>query len=93
MKFKKASIITKIIIAALILYAGVTLVTLKGRVTAAREEQADLQAQVDEATAANAELEYQIKHSDEDDIIEDIARSKLGLVMPGEKIFYDIGNC
>jgi cell division protein FtsB len=37
-------------------------------------------------------LSYDIAHSGDDATIEDIARDKLGLVKPGEKIFYDIGN-
>lgn len=92
MKLRKASIITKIVIAALILYAGVTLVSLRGQVADARAEREELQRLVEETTATNAELEYEIAHSEDDEIIEDIARDKLGLVMPGEKIFYDVGN-
>ena len=37
-------------------------------------------------TQANAELQYQIDHSEDDDMIESVAREKLGLVKPGEKI-------
>jgi cell division protein FtsB len=38
--------------------------------------------------ARNAELEYRIKHSNDPDTIQKIAREKLGLVKPGEIIFY-----
>ena len=41
---------------------------------------------------ANAELQYGIDHSTDDHTIEDIAREKLGLVKPGEVIFYDTGD-
>ena len=41
---------------------------------------------------SKAELEYQIEHGADDETIEDIARNKLGLVYPGEKIFYDISD-
>ena len=40
----------------------------------------------------NAELQYQIDHSEDDDMIESVAREKLGLVKPGEKIFYDTSD-
>ena len=43
-------------------------------------------------TQANAELQYQIDHSEDDDMIESVAREKLGLVKPGEKIFYDTSD-
>ena len=39
-----------------------------------------------------AELQYQIDHSEDDDMIESVAREKLGLVKPGEKIFYDTSD-
>ena len=92
MKLKRAGIITKIIVLALIVYAGISLVTLRAQVTEIRAEKADLEAQVAEMTQTNAELQYELAHSEDADTIEDIARNKLGLVMPGEKIFYDISN-
>lgn len=92
MKLKRAGFITKIVIVALILYAGISLLSLRTRVSGARDEVARLEAEVAAATQENAELEYQLAHSDDPETIEDIARNKLGLVKPGEKIFYDIGN-
>jgi cell division protein FtsL len=91
-KLKRSSIITRIVILSLIVYAGISLVSLKSKVAEARAAQAELQAQVSEISQANAELEYDIKHSGDQETIEDIARNKLGLVMPGEKIFFDISN-
>lgn len=92
MKLKRAGIITKIVILALIVYAGISLVTLRTRVAEVRAEKAELQTRVAEMTQANAELQYEIEHSGDASTIEDIARNKLGLVKPGEKIFYDISN-
>ena len=53
---------------------------------------AALQQQVSEMTQSNAELQYQIDHSDDDDMRESVAREKLGLVNPGEKIFDDTSD-
>ena len=92
MKLKKAGIITKILIFALIVYASVTLINLRTQIDAARSEQEALQQQVEEIETSNAELMYEIEHSDEDDTIADVARDDLGLVAPGEKVFYDTGN-
>lgn len=92
MKFKKANIITKIVIAALLVYAVVSLVTVRSRTAALNAQTEQLQQQVTDMTQANAELEYKIEHSDDPDAIEEIARDKLGLVKPGEKIFYDMSN-
>ena len=92
MKLKRSSILMKIVILALIVYAGITLVTAKNRIAEAQADQAALQAEVDAALRENAELEYDVAHAGDPETIESIARTKLGLVMPGEKIFYDVGN-
>lgn len=92
MKFKKAGIITKIVIAALLVYAVVSLVTVRSKTSALNTQTQQLQQQVTDMTQSNAELEYKIEHSEDADTIEEIARDKLGLVKPGEKIFYDMSN-
>jgi len=92
MKFKKASIFIKIVILALIVYASVTLTSVKGRIETAEADRAVLQAKLDIAMREKAELEYDIEHAGDPEIIAEIARTKLGLVMPGEKIFYDVSN-
>ena len=90
MKFKKASIFTKLVIAALMVYALISLVVVHQRT--AQDRAAALQQQVSEMTQSNVELQYQIDHSDDDDMRESVAREKLGLVKPGEKIFYDTSD-
>lgn len=92
MKIRRASLISKIIILAIIFYAGISLVSLKVQVSDAREKRDALQSQADSILKENTELDYSINHSADDETIEDIARNKLGLVKPGEKIFYDVSN-
>ncbi|MCD7853916.1 MAG: septum formation initiator family protein [Oscillospiraceae bacterium] len=82
----------KIVILAIIVYAVVTLVSLRGSIAEAETDQAALQAQVDAALQENAELEYDIEHADDPEVIAGVARSKLGLVLPGEKIYYDVSE-
>ncbi|PKM74310.1 MAG: hypothetical protein CVU91_00115 [Firmicutes bacterium HGW-Firmicutes-16] len=92
MTFKRTGLITKIVILAIIVYAGITLVSLKVQVSDARAQRDELQTGVDGELQKNTELQYAIDHSTDPDTLEDIARSKLGLVKPGEKIFYDVNN-
>ena len=92
MKLKRSSIFTKIVILALIVYAAISLTTTKSRIATAEADRVLLQAKVDAALQENAELEYDIAHAGDPETIAEIARSKLGLVMPGEKIFYDVSN-
>lgn len=92
MKLKRSSIFTKIVLLALIVYATISLVNTKNRVAEAEADRVVLQARVDAMLQENAELEYDIEHAGDPDTIAEIARTKLGLVMPSEKIFYDVSN-
>ena len=92
MKVKHASIITKVVIISLIIYALTSLAGMKQKIEDATLEKYELQMLVEAAMQKNAELTYDIQHAGDDETIEDIARSKLGLVRPGEIIFYDQSN-
>lgn len=92
MKLKRSSIFIKIVILAMLLYAVITLVTVNGRIAKAERDYAALQTQVDAALREKAELEYDIEHAGDPETIAEIARTKLGLVQPNEKIFYDVSN-
>ena len=92
MKLRRSSILTKIIVFALIIYAGVSLISLWGRIDDARRELGEIRRQVAEKELKNAELEYDIEYHNDPDVIADIARSSLGLVLPGEIVYYDGGS-
>lgn len=92
MKFKRTGIIMIVIILVLVVFAGVRISTLRAQIDDAREKTDALQNRYDTLTQENAELNYEIEHSDDPETIEDIARSKLGLVMPGEKIYIDLND-
>lgn len=92
MKLKKAGIITKLLLTVMVVYALFTIVTVRSDIAAAQRDLAALTVQVEDAQRENARLEYEIEHSEDAETIEQIAREKLGLVKPGEKIFYDIGG-
>lgn len=91
-RLKRAGIITKIVIVALMVYAIATTISVRSRTAAALEQKATLEKQVTQMAQENAELQYGIDHSGDEGTIEDIAREKLGLVKPGEIIFYDVGD-
>ncbi|SMC54995.1 cell division protein FtsL [Papillibacter cinnamivorans DSM 12816] len=91
-KIKRASLITKIVILAALIYAAISLLNLQGQIQNAAEEKALLEKQIEEQTQTNASLSDDIAHSGDPDRVADIARKKLGLVSPGEKVFYDVSN-
>ena len=87
---KRSKLITKIIVFALVIYAGISLISLRGRIEAGRLELGEIRRRVAAIEISNAELEYEIEHYNNPDVIADIARSRLGLVLPGEIILYDV---
>ena len=92
MKFRRTSWMTALVIVGLIAYACIALMNMRTKVASANETQAELQQRVEEIQEENAALRYAIEHQYDESTIEDIAREKLGLVMPDEKIFYDSGQ-
>jgi cell division protein FtsB len=92
MKLKRAGIITKLVIFALIVYASVMLINLRAQIETAYTKQVALQQQVTETENSVEELKDKIEHKDDPEIIADVARDDLGYAAPGEKWFYDTGD-
>lgn len=92
MKFKKSSLWIKLVILVLVVYATVTLVSLQSQITTKRAEMEALEKSIAAAEQEKQRLEDAIANMDTDAGVEEIARSKLGLVSPGEIIFQDVGR-
>ena len=87
MKLKKASLLTKLVVLALLIGAATGLLNLRQQILTAEADLAEAQAQVDAQKQVNAELADAVENSDDPERQADLARSKLGLVEPGEYIF------
>ena len=85
-KTKKAGMLTKLVILALLIYLATSLLDLQGRIRETQAERDALSRQVAEQTQVNADLAEDVANPDDPDRIADIARDKLGLVVPGEKV-------
>ena len=92
MKFRKAGFFTTLVILGLIIYACVTLASMRQKIAAAAETEAALHEKVTQIQENNASLQYDIDHADDPNVIAGIARQKLGLVTSNEIIFYDGGQ-
>lgn len=92
MKFKRSSLMTKIIVLLPAIAATVTLVSLQAQLAEKRAQAAALEAEVAAAAQENQRLEAAIEEADTEEGVKDIARQKLGLAESGEIIFYDIGG-
>lgn len=87
MRVKKAGLLTKLVVLALLAASAIGLLNVRNQILQAEAERADMESQVARQAQTNADLADAVANSDDPERQEDIARSKLGLVSPGEKVF------
>ena len=87
MKIKRASLLTKVVILALLVAAATGLLGLRSQLSTAQADLAEAQRQVEEQKQVNADLADAVENSGDPDRQADLARDKLGLVEPGEYVF------
>ena len=87
MKVKRAGLLTKIVVLALLIGLSIALLDLRSRLEDAQAQKAALTAQVDAQTQVNADLSDAVENSGDPERIQDIARDRLGLAAPDERIF------
>ena len=87
--FRKTGIGIILLCLGLMALAIFTLIKTKSELRALNEQAETMQQQVQAATEENAALQYQIEHSDDPEIMEQVIREEFGYVKPGDKVFYD----
>ena len=83
---KRASLITKLVVLAMLVGLSVTLMDMINQLQSAQDQRAALEQQVQAQTQVNADLRDAVQNKDDPRLQEDIARKALGLVKPGEII-------
>lgn len=83
---KKAGLLTKIVVLVLLVYMATSLLNLQSRIRQTQAQRDSLSRQVAEQTQINADLAEDVANPGDPDRVADIARDRLGLVVPGEKV-------
>ncbi len=91
-KTKRAGVLTKVVILAILIVVSIALLNLRSRLSDAEQTRRELQAQVDAQTQTNAALQEEIDNSDDPDTVLEVAKERLGLVNKDEVIFNDTTN-
>ena len=86
MKTKRATLLTKLVVLALLVALAAALRDVKHKHAQEEAEKAALEAQVAQQTQTNADLQDAVDNSGDPERKEDLARSKLGLAAPDEQI-------
>ena len=85
---KKIGLVVKIVLVILLVYLVLTLVNVQQQISDAHAAIDTLTQQVDEQTQANTELSNAIENRDDPSYVEDLARERLGLVGPNDRVFF-----
>ena len=85
MRFKRAGILTKLVVLVLLIYMATSLMDLRGKIQTVEEQRDVLKQQVANQQLQNQELEDAIANSDDPDMMEQVAREK-GFVKQGEEL-------
>lgn len=88
----RVSVFTKLLILLLLAGIGWQLYRLQNQVAEAQTQRAQLTEQVAAQRQKNDALAEDIQNGGSQEQMEEIARDELGLVAPGEKVFYDVSN-
>ena len=91
-KKKRIPLIAKIAFIAVCIYLAVNLVYLRQQITAGQEKNEQLKTEYQEKTQVIASLSDQVDSVLDNSSIAAMAREKLGLVFPGETVYYDVSN-
>ena len=92
MKFVRSSLLVKLILLIVVVYATVTLVSLRRQISAKQAEAAQLTSSITSAEQENSRLNDAIETIDTDAGVEAVAREKLGMVAEGEIVFEDVSD-
>ena len=88
----RASLLTKVLVLVLLAAMGWQLYHLQNQVADAQAQKEELAAQVEAQQQANDALSADIAAGNSQEKMEEIARDELGMVSPGERVFYDVSN-
>ena len=92
MKLVKSSLLVKLVILILVVYATVTLVSLRKQINEKNEQEAILNSSIAATQQENNRIQDSIDALGTDAGVETVARDKLGMVDEGDIVFYDVGE-
>lgn len=85
---RNREVLLRLLAVSLLLYMFVSFGAARMRLNAARGEEQSLNSACAALREENAELQRQIDAAGDDAALEAMARDRLGLVMPGERVYY-----
>ena len=91
-KKRRSGLLGALVLLILLGVMAYKLVEVYGDLSAAKEQEARLHAQMEQKQEENNSLEDALSHADDPNYILWLARNRYGLVEDGERIFPDVNN-
>ena len=91
MSLQRAGLLTKLVVVVLLVYLATSLLNLRGQIQGVEEVRDALARQVADQQLENQALADAIEHSDDPEMLEQVARDR-GLVKQGEELYVDVAN-
>ncbi len=91
MTFKRAGLLTKLVVLALLMYMAISLLDLRGKIKDVQLQRDALAQQVADQQWEKKRLEAAIANSDDPEMLEQVARDR-GYVEENETLFIDVAN-
>lgn len=89
---KRENLLPKLLLLAVVVYVVVSFVQLQVELNTKRLALAELQVNINEQVAQNAELQGMLDMGMDDEYIERMAREKLDYAYPDEQVYVDISG-
>jgi cell division protein FtsL len=80
--------LVRIVLVVLLLYSMASLTSVGFQLGQSRQLLDSMNAQLEQRQAVNAQLQAEIAQERDPEEMQQLARERLGLVLPGEKLFY-----
>lgn len=91
-KKRTRRIVVIVAVIAITIYVGISMVFITNSYREKSREIQQVQQQIDEQTVLNQEYQAMIDQGVDDEYIQKLAREKLGLVYPDERVYIDMGG-
>ncbi len=85
---RKFGILLRIVLILLMIYMIFTLVNVRQQISSTQAEISTLTEQVADQTQTNTQLSNAIENRDDPSFLKDVARERLDLVTPNDRVFY-----
>jgi cell division protein FtsL len=85
---KKAGLLVRILLLVVLAYMVFMLVSVRQQIAQAKSDISTLTEQVNDQIQTNTELSNAVENRDDPSFIKDVARERLGLVSPNDKVIY-----